>query len=456
MPNEQPQALPDFSDYLRGARLSSGPFVRSYRITTLTGDAQSACSLLSSDAAPTTDTVVVKACKRCRRNFQLAQINSCCGYCTEYCGCVCKKCGTCTPKKNKRFPPTHFCAYCGQCRTICKCRKRKGYLNVDKLSRPRTHINKLNRMMGLELEIADWGSLSTEFHAKNFTYNITRDGSVKPSGLELVVHPLAGDALLRGVFELGELFAKNNCLVNNTCGFHVHVNAQDMNWWSLRRMIYLYMAVEHDIYYHMITPERARNCHYYKPARETWEKVVADVQGAVDTDVIKHRILKHLYPDHVNAMDGTPSGVEKGRLWGSVKNSKYGVTSRYYGLNLHSYFYRGTVEFRMYQGTTALEDLVNWPLLCGWMVEKANNLTDNEVLKLGGLRDFADQHLPVALRDWVFAKLSGPPNPEVNDEAPPQPPREEELPVMYEERERDLFEEDDIFEDEEEDDEDEE
>jgi hypothetical protein len=436
VPNQEPQGdSPPQPQYTHSGWRSSypvyvDPFSNEYvaalrRAQELFRAGEAASANIATPPQPSADAVVVPRRHQCRnRNCarSVLEVTPCCGYCTDRCGCVCQRCGNCSVGDNyrKRFTPGHFCNVCRQCRGVCKCRKRKGFLDVEQLGvSRRAHINRLERMMGIEVELGEWGTLTREFRAKNFQYQVVRDGSVQPSGLEMVVSPLRGDAFLRGMFELGELLAKNNCEVNDSCGLHVHVNAQDLGWWALRRLVALYVACEQQIYRYVISPERARNCHYYKPASDVWRKILTETRDSTDANTIKHRILGLLYPDHMNPNLLTQ---DKTALWKAVKNSKYGGVSRYYGLNLHSFFYRGTVEFRMFDGTTKLEDLVNWPLVCGWMVEKAINLTDNEIAKITSLGDFATQHLPSSVRNWVEGKLAREPNPEVNDELPPVSP----------------------------------
>ena len=52
---------------------------------------------------------------------------------------------------------------------------------------------------------------------------------------------------------------------------------------------------------------------------------------------------------------------------------------RYFGLNLHTWFERGTVEYRHHEGTIAWTKLLYWALFCGWFTEIASALTDAQV-----------------------------------------------------------------------------
>jgi hypothetical protein len=57
-----------------------------------------------------------------------------------------------------------------------------------------------------------------------------------------------------------------------------------------------------------------------------------------------------------------------------IFSHKYNPT-RYRGLNLHSFNYRGTVELRYWDGTLEAEDIKAWVILCLRLVLKSLNET---------------------------------------------------------------------------------
>ena len=96
---------------------------------------------------------------------------------------------------------------------------------------------------------------------------------------------------------------------------------------------------------------------------------------------------------------------------------------------------RGTVEFRLKEGTTTKADLMNWPLWCGWFVQKCTGLTDKEVMwwmkqppklielaerftasTLGGAR------MPKSVLKWVEAKIAEAAKPRAKTPKKEQPP----------------------------------
>jgi len=79
---------------------------------------------------------------------------------------------------------------------------------------------------------------------------------------------------------------------------------------------------------------------------------------------------------------------------------------RYVGLNLHSWMYRGTVEWRMKEASVELEELVTWPVWCGWFVEATSRMTEAESrAKCMDLVTFTERWMPRWVTDWVERKV---------------------------------------------------
>jgi hypothetical protein len=90
------------------------------------------------------------------------------------------------------------------------------------------------------------------------------------------------------------------------------------------------------------------------------------------------------------------------------KRHKYNG-SRYHGLNIHSYFFRKTIEVRLFESTTNRETLKNWPLVCGNIVDFASRSTERNIMDM--LRSEVSGKglllsiLPDAQRAWVLSTL---------------------------------------------------
>lgn len=108
-----------------------------------------------------------------------------------------------------------------------------------------------------------------------------------------------------------------------------------------------------------------------------------------------------------------PSASDDLRQYQSYISGKYGSESRYWALNIHSWLYRGSIEFRLHHGTVALDDLVCWPLFCGWMVEAASRFPDFQIEKISTIEEMlalekhGKQIFPAYLQTYIRNKRGG-------------------------------------------------
>lgn len=126
--------------------------------------------------------------------------------------------------------------------------------------------------------------------------------------------------------------------VNGSCGIHVHVDASNHNPQTLRNIVNI-MASKEDLLYKtlQIKVDRQRYC------------------KKADT-----RFLDQVNRDRPRTME------EIERLWynGASRSYSHYDHSRYYGLNLHSVFSKGTVEFRLFNSTLHAGEVKSYIQLC--------------------------------------------------------------------------------------------
>ncbi len=115
-----------------------------------------------------------------------------------------------------------------------------------------------------------------------------------------------------------------------------------------------------------------------------------------------------------------------------AKARKYFNNARRQALNFHSYMMRGTLEFRLHEGTTNPESLIMWPLWCGWFVQKmlSSEFSDKEVsywVAKGApsLVDITERftkgkhRMPTNILDWVKRRVKA--ASDLVEQAPAQP-----------------------------------
>ena len=118
--------------------------------------------------------------------------------------------------------------------------------------------------------------------------------------------------------------------VNSSCGIHVHVDAANHNRQSLKNLLSIMFSKEDILFKALkVNPNRVRT--YCKKVREPMLKKARQLSAEETADL-----------------------TELENIWyeGSTKSRTLHYNdTRYYALNLHSVFYRGTVEFRCFNST---------------------------------------------------------------------------------------------------------
>lgn len=356
-----------------------------------------------------------------------------CHYCTTCCQCAqCHQCGY-------KHPRT-VCTRCGNCRKNrhCMCGKRAGELNIGKylMSSPST-LDRCTitpqRCTTVELELSDY----LIARAERWVWETTRavhhhDGTLRgPNCTELLVGPVSGNDLPRMIKEYTRWAAVCAPIVNSTCGMHVHVDGRALDSFAMRRLLRLYRILE-PTFYSLVAENRRTNNNSKPIGEDQWAHWDAAWEHSVPGR-IKEQILlgvyvppaRHLEPDY------RPATIrELVEVTSRHRGNNGVVPNRYRSLNVHSWFYRGTLEFRQHEGCVDPIRIQNWMEWCRWVVEMAARLRDVEVEAIRTPEDFLNgvwkrTHrnltLPVSLREYVRGGRNPIPLPDW-DEGARQPP----------------------------------
>lgn len=117
--------------------------------------------------------------------------------------------------------------------------------------------------------------------------------------------------------------------VNDSCGIHVHVDAANHNRQSLKNLLSIMFSKE-DILFKALDVNPHRVEVFCKKVREPMLRKARRLSAEETTDLTQ---LESIWYE------------------GDVESGKHYSWTRYYALNLHSVFYRGTVEFRCFNST---------------------------------------------------------------------------------------------------------
>ena len=353
-----------------------------------------------------------------------------CGQGLQFCS-VCKNCLRCLcdcvvcRECERRYlaEGKNLCPRCQICRRCCTCRKAPAFTPAYKLGviEGKRYLSRLPRTVGVEMEIGEWKGLKPPIPNLHFT--VAHDWSVKPSEKEMVISPMRGDAVIRGMLSLSREMHKHQCEVNQTCALHVHVGAEDYSAWEIRRLLEVYRKLEPDIYRYLIAPHRhqlpealhycqmmtqlhltCKRCERYdqqfpnqRIPPEHIDTTLARMSMATTTGDIKLCLIRMLY-----GLENPASHPEDVHI---RKGGKY-EWSRYFGLNLHSWQHRLTIEWRMKEATTDAVEMVCWPLWCGWVVHAVTQMNDIQARNPAmSVSYITERYMPPILREWVKKKI---------------------------------------------------
>ena len=168
---------------------------------------------------------------------------------------------------------------------------------------------------------------------KGRTWKFMRDASLtNPSRACEIVTPICTYDDLEDVQEVVRVARRAGAKADGSCGIHVHVGADKHDARSLLNLVKIFRSKEDMLYKALAITDHRASCYTQK----------------VNT-YLADRIEKGARPANMEAWE---------HLWyesqGSTVSGKFNHYNgtRYHGLNLHATFSKGTVEFRLFNGTT--------------------------------------------------------------------------------------------------------
>ena len=224
----------------------------------------------------------------------------------------------------------------------------------------------------------------TALDRKGRTWKVMSDGSINTEGKDRsyaseIVTPILQYEDIEDIQEILRQLRHAGAKANSSCGIHIHVGAERHTPKTLRNLVNIMAAKQELIYKALdIVPSRAaRFCRKLKPD-----------------------FIENINTSKPKTADGFADIWYSG--YSGSRTAHYN-SSRYHGLNLHSVFTKGTVEFRLFNSTTHAGKLkayiqfclaVNNQALVQKYASPAPTVTDNEcytfrtwLLRLGMIGD---------------------------------------------------------------------
>jgi hypothetical protein len=362
--------------------------------------------------------------------------------------CQCVTCTTCN--HNRLASQFHITSgvygaedvACGKCTQCCRCRvlgipMRSGNFRLWNaiFGKGEFKANPLRRHLSVEMEVDVFDkktfSRTLNENLDKWGDAVVRDGSIGDAGVEINTNPCNGDLFLNHIRELTTGLENLKAICTPVCGLHVHVNVkgnpmldkdgkqmldQDMNplfdprtaynHYDLRRLILLYNKVEPAMY--MLCNEARLKGRYSVICGSYY--MTKDVSPKDFRKTIVTKMYREGMKIPETKVEAAKAGGFKtvGATLRKNKSHKYQQV-RYKSLNLHSFFLRGTIEFRHKEGSVDFTEVTNWALICGSVVDMASKMTEKDILALSNkptlaLASILPENLRTYAQDYWAAK----------------------------------------------------
>lgn len=256
--------------------------------------------------------------------------------------------------------------YCQRCGISCDCERDNGHF-MERTVDLTKNIGKtlggfyFDRFVGLEIEVERGCAENLHLNLPKMC-GIVSDGSLDETGVEILTPPASGDQL-RGILRATlSTLREANFEATASCGLHTHFDVPDIknDGKTLARLLKTYYATE-DILFSMLPPSRWHN----RYCRQLRSEFLYQEFRVSNMDSLERRWYK----------------VKDKRLRDRLKRDGKGTDTRYNAVNLHSVFYRGTLELRHHGGTINYGKIKNWINLNFLLINYTKGGFDNVELR---------------------------------------------------------------------------
>ena len=190
------------------------------------------------------------------------------------------------------------------------------------------------------------------------TWSRVHDGSIR--GMEFVSPILNGD---KGFSEIKSFLGRIDADYDLSCGYHIHLglpNTKKCSPLMLAKIIRAYKKLE--VGFFSCVDKQRIGTHFCKALPVEW------TEGNTNAASIVSTIYGYRNRDGISTED----------IISLFDKDKYNE-ARYYWVNPHSVFYRGTLEIRSHQGTLDYNEITKWICLHGCFIEWCIKASAKEV-----------------------------------------------------------------------------
>ena len=278
---------------------------------------------------------------------------------------------------------THdYCRSCYSNRSPQRARVDVIELDFEKQTSETFTKNPYEDFCGIELEVMNDNLQKKQFSSSSseernamgkFGFSQKRDGSLKEGfGVEYVSNAWNGDLLLQKIKDFCEELTKREFYVTAKCGYHLHIGVRPNL--ALMKKILLFYDTYEDYFFDMVSDSRRNNIYCSRLGVNLRNANIGNTSIPVQTtmkDVVKNIDLYNSMSDFRKLF------YEIDSIYTSRQLSKqHYYKKRYYWLNFHSLFFRGTIENRLFGGTIDTKKITSWLM---FNLEAINYLKEKSV-----------------------------------------------------------------------------
>ena len=241
--------------------------------------------------------------------------------------------------------------------------------------------NRSTRYAATELEVSSMGD-AKELNSilTHWRCAVVHDSTTGDTGFEINTTPACGNALYEELYDICTSLTNSKAKVTTNCGLHVHVDCRDYGYQEVQRFVKVYSVLESALFAAMhrsrLDSEFCFPCGSY--FTNTFIKGIKP-----DTPSLKKALIPTIYG--VGALTrGTSLGGSRPQFhvyrqdhYGRVDRERN--TLRYSAVNLHSYFLRGTIEFRMHHAAIDFVEVYGWTKLLIALMDSVMKISSGQL-----------------------------------------------------------------------------
>lgn len=256
-----------------------------------------------------------------------------------------------------------------------------------------------SRYAAVEIEVQ--GAASTAHHGPGSLYvlastkwgfSVVRDGSLGSYGFEINTSPASGTKFIEQVNDICGVLNANSARVDRACGLHIHLDGRSLTPVEVLRFARVSNAIRDAVGY--VLPSSRHDNTYCREYPGGFERALAKYPLGDD---LTERFINLGRAVYGSGSEATRDDINTVDRVGSYSANKYGRgDERYWWVNLHSWFHRGTIEIRSHSGTTSARKITMWAAFWCGLLDRVCRMTDEGAAML--VADAARDQWAVFLR----------------------------------------------------------